>query len=83
MISIGHTTLQQYSSKGEGSNEDCTVFSAKGVKANTHLYWLPSHPSLGVWTKRMELKDFTGAAASLLLISETYLVCVTGNDSGR
>lgn len=31
----------------------------------------------------MELKDFMGAAASLLLISETYLVHVTGNDSGR
>ena len=75
--------MHQYSSKGERSNKDCTVFSAKAVKPNTHLYWLPSHPSLGAWTKWMELKDFMGAAASLLLISKMYLVCVTGNDSGR
>lgn len=82
-INIGCTALHQYSSKGESSSKDCSAFSAKAVKANIHLHWLPSHPSLGVWTKWMELEDFMGAAASLLLISKTYLVCVMGNDSGR
>lgn len=65
------------------SNEDCAVFGTKAVKANTHSSWLPCHPSLGAWAKWMELKDFMGAAVFLLLISETYLACVTGNDSHR
>lgn len=77
--SAGHAVLQQHR---DSSRKGCTVLRAKALRANDLLCQLPFHPSLGTWAKWMKLKDFTCAAASLLLISKTFGVGCC-NDSGR
>lgn len=70
--SAGPTALHQCSSMRDRSTEACTVFRAKAARENALLYQLPFQPSLGTWAKWMKLKDFTCAAASLLLISKAF-----------
>lgn len=82
IIHIGHTALHQYKSKAE-KQWGLHCVRHKGSEGKYPLVLAALPPLLGGLGEMNGVKDFMGAAVFLLLISKTYLACVTGNDSHR